>query len=271
MVTCVCFGYAWDANGVCSVLCGDGVTLAPEQCDDGNTVAGDGCSPTCRAETNYTCQVISYTSMCSYNQPLTMDVTELNKDPSANKLTVVIKIPENITGLDGIDFTTLLTTDMPLYNPTYTFSNGVLSLTYDYNITVQGTNGSITLNPSWNSQFFAMPNTVINITIDPTNNLPALYYNESVYENVKHMEKTYQAAVYSSYGILVLGMLCDKVIGVELFGVLQVAFLSLSDLDKIQPLLAPLMDLTIVNGYNTEVVPSTDSKLPNRVKAIGYS
>jgi cysteine-rich repeat protein len=30
--------------------CGDGVVHAPEQCDDGNTVDGDGCSSICRIE-----------------------------------------------------------------------------------------------------------------------------------------------------------------------------------------------------------------------------
>src|SRR5438046_8668963 len=30
--------------------CGNGVLEAGEQCDDGNTVAGDGCSPSCQRE-----------------------------------------------------------------------------------------------------------------------------------------------------------------------------------------------------------------------------
>ncbi len=38
-------------NGIVEVL-SDGTT---EQCDDGNTVSGDGCSSTCKVETNYTC------------------------------------------------------------------------------------------------------------------------------------------------------------------------------------------------------------------------
>jgi cysteine-rich repeat protein len=31
-------------------VCGDGVVHAPEQCDDGNTTSGDGCSSICRTE-----------------------------------------------------------------------------------------------------------------------------------------------------------------------------------------------------------------------------
>ncbi len=34
----------------CPPACGDGVVTAPETCDDGNTVDGDGCSSTCTAE-----------------------------------------------------------------------------------------------------------------------------------------------------------------------------------------------------------------------------
>jgi len=34
-----------------ATACGDGTSQWPEQCDDGNTVAGDGCSPTCTLET----------------------------------------------------------------------------------------------------------------------------------------------------------------------------------------------------------------------------
>ncbi len=35
--------------------CGDGILAGNEQCDDGNTVAGDGCSATCAGEPGYTC------------------------------------------------------------------------------------------------------------------------------------------------------------------------------------------------------------------------
>jgi fibro-slime domain-containing protein len=37
--------------------CGDGVLERAEQCDDGNTVSGDGCSKICQIENNYECPV----------------------------------------------------------------------------------------------------------------------------------------------------------------------------------------------------------------------
>jgi fibro-slime domain-containing protein len=53
-------------NGTCVSTCGDGIVFdfdgngdgkPDEQCDDGNTVAGDGCSPTCQAEAGYACTI----------------------------------------------------------------------------------------------------------------------------------------------------------------------------------------------------------------------
>lgn len=37
-------------GGVAPVLCGNGIVQPPEQCDDGNTVSGDGCSSFCTLE-----------------------------------------------------------------------------------------------------------------------------------------------------------------------------------------------------------------------------
>lgn len=39
-------GYKQSGNN-CTTVCGDGLTISPEQCDDGNTASGDGCSSTC--------------------------------------------------------------------------------------------------------------------------------------------------------------------------------------------------------------------------------
>jgi len=36
-------------------VCGDGITAAPETCDDGATTPGDGCDGSCFVESPYTC------------------------------------------------------------------------------------------------------------------------------------------------------------------------------------------------------------------------
>jgi fibro-slime domain-containing protein len=44
--------------------CGDGLVVFPEQCDDGNNTAGDGCSPSCRLEIGWKCN--GSPSICSH-------------------------------------------------------------------------------------------------------------------------------------------------------------------------------------------------------------
>ncbi|MCL2824334.1 MAG: DUF4215 domain-containing protein, partial [Polyangiaceae bacterium] len=51
--------------------CGDGIRDTWEECDDHNTTAGDGCSPTCEVEPGFTC-VGDNPSVCTITQPPTI-------------------------------------------------------------------------------------------------------------------------------------------------------------------------------------------------------
>ncbi len=42
----------------CDSICGDGMRIAPEACDDGNITDGDGCSSTCTVEAGFTCTAV---------------------------------------------------------------------------------------------------------------------------------------------------------------------------------------------------------------------
>merc|ERR1712100_197685 len=46
---------AIDETGATTGACGDGKRQGAEECDDGNTAANDGCSPTCKVEGGYQC------------------------------------------------------------------------------------------------------------------------------------------------------------------------------------------------------------------------
>ena len=49
--SCTCGGWVLPkVNGVCSTLCGDGIIIGNEKCDDGNTNDHDGCSSACTIE-----------------------------------------------------------------------------------------------------------------------------------------------------------------------------------------------------------------------------
>ena len=44
-----------ECTGKCDAVCGDGLRVGAEGCDDGNTVDGDGCSAVCSVEANFEC------------------------------------------------------------------------------------------------------------------------------------------------------------------------------------------------------------------------
>jgi len=50
-------GFSEDGvTGQCNAVCGDGIIVRGEECDDGGGIAGDGCSPSCQLESaNFTC------------------------------------------------------------------------------------------------------------------------------------------------------------------------------------------------------------------------
>lgn len=87
MTACTCTGYQWVGGvvgGTCAPFCSDALAIFPEECDDGNLVSGDGCSPICKAELNYSCVVNLMLSMCSYSQPFTLEPANMTKDPAKN-------------------------------------------------------------------------------------------------------------------------------------------------------------------------------------------
>lgn len=52
--TCVSCITGYDGN-LCRPVCGDGLKVAEEVCDDGNDLFGDGCSENCLEESGFNC------------------------------------------------------------------------------------------------------------------------------------------------------------------------------------------------------------------------
>jgi cysteine-rich repeat protein len=63
---------------ISAAYCGDGLAMYPEQCDDGNTASGDGCSETCKLEGADpgagNCPGIAYTFVGNPNAPRTIEL-----------------------------------------------------------------------------------------------------------------------------------------------------------------------------------------------------
>eukprot|EP00055_Hartaetosiga_balthica_P017311 m.115075 g.115075 ORF g.115075 m.115075 type:complete len:3091 (-) comp9287_c0_seq2:1834-11106(-) len=53
-ISCLTDG-AWSSSPSCSPICGDGLLVEGEECDDGNRKNGDGCSSTCQLEDTHAC------------------------------------------------------------------------------------------------------------------------------------------------------------------------------------------------------------------------
>ena len=74
---------------MCSPICGDGIKVGSEGCDDGNTKSGDGCSSTCQIEKNYFCNETpkddksgvpsAGISTCVKGSPLALQLKQLRK------------------------------------------------------------------------------------------------------------------------------------------------------------------------------------------------
>jgi len=71
-----CLNGFYLSSNTCSSLCGDGILVSTEQCDDHNTANGDGCSANCTIEPKYYCTgVINSTSACLSCLPLCLTCT----------------------------------------------------------------------------------------------------------------------------------------------------------------------------------------------------
>lgn len=79
-------------NNDCSEICGDGIVIY-YQCDDGNTVSGDGCSSNCLIESGWKCSSINRsTSACILTTSINMSLASIYKYSGSNKVNVGIQL-----------------------------------------------------------------------------------------------------------------------------------------------------------------------------------
>lgn len=183
---CVCdIGYTADpTSGICTAVCGDGLVAGTEGCDDGNLISGDGCDSFCLTETNFTCFAFpGLPSTCSYNKPLSLNLTSVVKTPGSNSVSFNFDIGPMLPNLNSINISSLIQTSVPLQNPRFVLTpEGKLTLTFDYNQTLDGQPISVIFTPAGGSEsLFAVPPTNISFSLSDVNNTPIAYYNETVY------------------------------------------------------------------------------------------
>lgn len=67
------------------------------------------------------------------------------------------------------------------------------------------------------------------------------------------MQVLTNAVEYISYGVLALSAVPCKIVGLELFGVLQLAHINVGNLDNVNMLITPLMGLKGVHGFTANI------------------
>jgi hypothetical protein len=105
----------------------------------------------------------------------------------------------------------------------------------------------------------------------PANNIPAVYCPDATCKGIAAVQSFAKAEEAISYIGLLLSTVSCKIIGLEMFGVLQLSYFSLSNYDYVPPALIGLLQRKEVNGLNIGTSASPSSSIPSRVTANGYN
>jgi hypothetical protein len=123
-----------------------------------------------------------------------------------------------------------------------------------------------------------IPIIVVDVAMYPTNNLQLIYYDEATCSTKAGMQTLTTAVEYASYGTLIASALPCKIVGLELFGVLQLAHINVGNMDYVNTMMTPLMGLKGVQGFTANLgqenkhsrLLQASSYTPSRVNSIGY-
>lgn len=115
--------------------------------------------------------------------------------------------------MNDLNWTAVLTSNLPLYNGTYTYSNGELTLTYEYNETLEYTNVTFYFSPFLDYYFEETPGSTFGLELVLPSNEPIVVYSDEVYAQRAVFTKTLLAAEVISYVMFFVGLFCNKIIG----------------------------------------------------------
>lgn len=214
--------------------------------------------------------------MCSYNQPIGITVTAIEKSLTENSIDITLQLAPALVNYNQLNFSSVLTLNVSGTTLTCTYlGNGTVKVHADYTQTLQSQTVSLLMDLGANSGFFATPNSNVDFVVSPTNNVAAAYYDLDTYSNASLVSLLSIVVAVVALVVFMLGLYMGKFIGVEAAGVVQLAFISLAMLDMMHPLVAPLTNLLYSNGYNGAFADSrvnlTSSSFPPRFQPLGYS
>lgn len=179
--------------------------------------------------------------------------------------------------VNNLNFSQILSTNLKgMGNINFSYDNyGVLTVTVDYNQSLQNSTVQLMLSPSVSGSgiTFAMPNTNFEFMVSPTNNLAANFLDQGTYQTINTIDTCFKVVTYATLAFFVLGLFTSKFIGIEMIGVVQVAYISLLMINLLHPFLEPIKFINLVNGPNTAFQNdrlSLTNPLPNRITALEF-
>jgi hypothetical protein len=74
-----------------------------------------------------------------------------------------------------------------------------------------------------------------------------------------------------SYIVLILSIVSLKIVGLELFGVLQLSYYTLISHSYFDLYLSPLSQFKTFSGLNVDLIPTNSALLPENIKGLNLS
>lgn len=126
--------------------------------------------------------------------------------------------------------------------------------------------------PSQELSFFYTPRASVSLPYATNNNLALKAYSDEVYSMLPMMTILSYLLMGLALGGFFFGLIfSSKLMGVEMMMVVQIAYLGLITIDKLESLLYPLINLWPVNGYNRlNLADKADSQIPARIALPDY-
>lgn len=182
----------------------------------------------------------------SQNQTITIVLVNTIKNITGNSVGFHFKLSPVMAAFDTMDFSQAILlnlTDSAQLSFSYQ-GNGMLTVIAQYNSSIQGKNVSLTFDASLvSSQFSGTTSYNMNFTVDPSNNVPAIFYQDTAYQGVDTMNLFSKILAYFALAMFLASLFTAKFVGVEMIGVIQVAFIGLMTVTNLPPLLSTLSNM----------------------------
>jgi cysteine-rich repeat protein len=241
-------------NESCTMsVCGDSLITSGEACDDGNTISGDGCSSYCQIESNFLCN--GTPSVCTINLNYHINFQSVTVSPTVcNHISVRFAMDPVYSSYDNANFSLMfsLVASPSLQYSSCVYQNGVVTYSFDYTDTIDNQTVTFFFAPALLgvNETSTIPIITVSVLLLSDNNLALIYYPQADCDSKASVRALAKTVEYASYGTLALSALPCKIVGLELFGVLQLAYLSTGNMDNVNTMLTPLMEMKGVQGFS---------------------